>query len=114
MTIRAEPIARGASGPAAPESAIVDRKMNVPTNSVRSLGARGIAVLKLRYRLRVGHRNTLDLEHCIFGGSALSVCGRAANGKDARSDSSRPRGAICRRAAREDPRHRAVLEARAS
>src|SRR5215467_4224888 len=97
MTIRAEPIARGASGPAAPESAIVDRKMNVPTNSVRSLGARGIAVLKLRYRLPVGHRNTLDLEDCIFGGSVLSDCGRAANGKmQAATPAGRGR-ASCRR-----------------
>jgi hypothetical protein len=33
-------MARGARGPADLDSAIVDRKMKVPTNSVRSLGVR--------------------------------------------------------------------------
>src|SRR5215467_7596648 len=39
MTIRALPMASGANGPARPESAITNRKMKVPTNSVSSFAA---------------------------------------------------------------------------
>src|SRR5215472_12261274 len=39
ITIRAAPMASGANAPAGPESAITDRKMNVPTNSVSNFAA---------------------------------------------------------------------------
>jgi hypothetical protein len=37
-------MARGARGPADLDSAIVDRKIKVPTNSVRSLGVRDMTL----------------------------------------------------------------------
>src|SRR5215472_18915157 len=39
ITIRAAPMASGANAPAGPESAITDRQMNVPTNSVSNFAA---------------------------------------------------------------------------
>src|SRR5262249_50679475 len=81
MTIRAEPMARGASGPAAPESAIVHRKMNVPTNSVRSLGARGIAVFKLALPTTCWTLECAGPRRLHFGWTCLGERGRAAIAK---------------------------------
>src|SRR5215467_14823478 len=68
MTIRALPMASGASGPARPESAITNRKMKVPTNSVSSFAASFIVDANVGRdgREAVAYR-LLNVPRCVTG-----------------------------------------------